>query len=77
MCGIPFSAPRSTNHPGVPDFTNRDAMGFGPIPPTYNVYLIDEDSVVTHSIDFLFDDEIEWLATTSSGWIDEEDAPAA
>jgi len=71
VCGIPISAPRSTNHPGVPDFSGGDSLGFAPFPPTYNVCLINDHSVVVHSIDFRDDEKITWLETTSNGWIEE------
>lgn len=71
VCGIPMSAPRSTNHPCVPDFTDTDSLAFAPFPPTYNVCLISDHSVVVHSIDFRDDDKVTWLETTSDGWIEE------
>ncbi|MEM8650752.1 MAG: phosphodiesterase [Pseudomonadota bacterium] len=71
VCGIPMSAPRSTNHPCVPDFSGTDDLGFAPFPPTYNVCLIDDQSVVVHSIDFRDEDKIIWLESTSDGWIEE------
>lgn len=71
VCGIPMSAPRSTNHPCVPDFTGTNSLAFAPFPPTYNVCLIDDQSVVVHSIDFRDDDKVTWLETTSDGWIEE------
>lgn len=72
VCGIPFSSPRSTNHPCVPVFTGTSRLGFAPYPPTYNVCLIREESVIVHSIDFRDDDKVTWMETTSSGWIDEQ-----
>ncbi|MEM9331563.1 MAG: metallophosphoesterase [Pseudomonadota bacterium] len=72
VCGIPMSAPRSTNHPCVPEFSGEDILGYAPYPPTYNVCLLSDDAVVVHSIDFMDDDKITWLETTSDGWIAEE-----
>lgn len=69
VCGIPMSAPRSTNHPCAPDFSGIDRMGYGPFQPTYDVCLLNEEAVVVHSIDFLEDDKIRWLETDSSGWV--------
>jgi 3',5'-cyclic AMP phosphodiesterase CpdA len=74
VAGIPFSAPRSTCHPCVPDLENRDAVGYGPLPPTYDVCLIDEDHVVVHSIDFLADGDLKWLGLESDNWVLEPDA---
>jgi 3',5'-cyclic AMP phosphodiesterase CpdA len=59
--GIPFSAPRSTNHPVWPEIGDRRRAGFGPIAPNYNVALIDDGSVVVHTIDFMLEDQIGWL----------------
>ena len=55
---IPFSAPRSTSHPSVPEFYDPTICLYGGIQPTYNVCLIGEKSVVIHSIEFLIDDQI-------------------
>lgn len=60
VCGVPFSAPRSTSHPNAPDFSGIDRMGYGDISPTYNVCLLNEASAVVHSIDFLNEDKIIW-----------------
>jgi 3',5'-cyclic AMP phosphodiesterase CpdA len=59
--GIPFSAPRSTNHPVWPEIGDRRRAGFGPIAPNYNVALIDDGAVVVHTIDFMLEDQIGWL----------------
>jgi len=72
VCGVTMSAPRSTNHPCVPDFSGSDSLAFAPFPPTYNVCLISDDSVVVHSIDFRDEEKITWLETTSNGWIEEQ-----
>jgi len=58
--GIPFSAPRSTNHPSWPEIGDRRRTGSGPIAPNYNVALITRDAVVVHTIDFMLEDEITW-----------------
>lgn len=63
VCGIPFSAPRSTSHPCVPDFSGIDRMGYGDLSPTYNVCLLDDQSTVVHSIDFLKQSSIVWVDT--------------
>lgn len=73
VCGVPFSAPRSTNHVCVPEFTGADRMGVAPLPPTYNVCLLSEDSTVVHSIDFTEDDKTVWIETASNGWIKEDE----
>lgn len=70
--GIPFSAPRSTNHNSPPDFINSKRTGIAPFPPTYNVCLIDEDNIIIHSIDFKDDDKITWYEVDDSGWTKED-----
>lgn len=71
VCSIPMSAPRSTNHPCVPDFSGINRMGFAPFPPTYNVCLISDAATIVHSIDFRDEHKITWVETTSDGWIKE------
>ncbi len=61
FAGIPFSAPRSTNHTCWPDFSGIvERMGYGDLQPNYNVCFLDESSVVIHSIDFLDQDKVLW-----------------
>lgn len=70
VAGIPFSAPRSTNHTCWPDFSgNPLRMGYGELQPNYNVAFLDGDDVVVHSIDFLQEEKLLWEHTTPSGWI--------
>lgn len=75
VCGIPMSAPRSTNHPNAPDLVDRGAIAHGPLAPSYNVVLIEDDTTVVHTIDFLLEAELQWLPLQNDGWIDE--TPAA
>lgn len=72
VAGIPFSAPRSTNHPCVPVFNGNTDLGFGPLNPTYNVCFLGDDGVVVHTIDYTVEAEITWLKTTDNGWIEEK-----
>ena len=60
--GVPFSAPRSTNHPHWPDI-DSDAVRFGqgPLERSYDVCLIDELGTVVHTIDFERSDEVHWI----------------
>jgi 3',5'-cyclic AMP phosphodiesterase CpdA len=74
VCGIPMSAPRSTNHPNAQDLGGRAAIGIGPLAPTYNVVLIGEESVVVHTIDFLAEAELDWIVLKDDGWIEENPA---
>jgi 3',5'-cyclic AMP phosphodiesterase CpdA len=62
VCGIPFSAPRSTNHVCWPDFSGIvDRMGYGAFVPNYNVCFLDEDGTVVHSVDFLDAHKVLWV----------------
>ncbi len=70
VAGIPYSAPRSTNHPLWPEFSgDRDVMAYGDLDPNYNVCFLSENGVVVHSIDFLQDDRLNWLRLDDSGWL--------
>lgn len=62
--GIPFSAPRSTSHPGWPNFEGRLAYGHGPIEPSYNLALIDRFNIVVHTIEYRLADRIVWEPLT-------------
>ena len=58
--GIPFSSPRSTWTPLIPNFSRDYRLGTANTDPNYNVILIKKDSVVVHSEDFLKTD-IKWF----------------
>lgn len=61
VCGIPFSAPRSTNHVCWPDFSGiAERMGYGAFSPNYNVCFLGTEATVIHSIDFLDEDKVRW-----------------
>lgn len=61
VCGVPFSAPRSTNHVCWPDFSGIAArMGYGAFSPNYNVCFLTEAGTVIHSVDFLDEDKVMW-----------------
>lgn len=51
--GVPFSIPRGLNHQVWLDFDVRDGVPISLEPPAYAVILIDDDSVVVHTHDFL------------------------
>lgn len=75
VAGIPFSAPRSTNHPCWPDFSgNPRRMGYGDLKSDYNVCFISDSEVVVHSIDFEQQETVRWMVTGADGWIEEEKA---
>ncbi len=67
--GIPYSAPRSTNHPSWPEFSgDAEVMGYGGIDPNYNVCFLSQKGVVVHSIDFLQEDRVNWQRLSGDGW---------
>jgi len=67
--GIPFSSPRSINHPLVPNFAKEYRLGFANTDPNYNIILMNEGSIIVHNEDFL-KVEINWFETTKSGWLE-------
>lgn len=76
--GIPFSAPRSTNHTCWPDFSgNPRRMGYGDLQPNYNVVFIKDGDVVVHAIDFRDEDKVLWEETSEDGWITDPQNMAA
>lgn len=65
FAGIPYSAPRSTNHACWPDFSGQiNRMGHGDLSPNYNVCFLDGDSTVVHTIDFLDAGKVQWEVET-------------
>ena len=58
--GITFSSPRSTWRPLIPNFLNRYRLGTANTDPNYNIVLIEEDSFIVHSEDFL-KTEVNWF----------------
>lgn len=75
VVGIPFSAPRSTNHPCWPDFSgNPTRLGYGDLKSDYNVCFLSQDETIVHSIDFEHEGAIKWMVTSADGWVEEEEA---
>ena len=61
VSGVPYSAPRSTNHVCWPDFSGQiNRMGYGDLAPNYNVCFLGDNSTVVHSIDFLEAENLKW-----------------
>lgn len=68
VAGIPFSAPRSTNHACWPDFSgDASRMGYGELTPSYSVCFIEGDDVVVHTIDFRDAAKVRWEETDDEG----------
>lgn len=58
LCGIPFSAPRGTNHAGWPDFGNTRFLAGADLPESYAVIFADADSTMVHMVEYGFDGAI-------------------
>ncbi|WP_420414011.1 phosphodiesterase [Roseibium sp.] len=50
--GVPFSAPRGTNHAGWPDFANKGNLAGSDLPESYAVVLAEETSTMIHMIEY-------------------------
>ena len=50
--GVPFSAPRGTNHAGWPDFGNGGFLAGSDLPEAYAVALIERHSVMVHMVEY-------------------------
>ena len=50
--GVPFSAPRGTNHAGWADFGNTGLLAGADLPEAYAVALVEDDSVLVHMIEY-------------------------
>ncbi|MEM5582328.1 phosphodiesterase [Roseibium sp. AS2] len=56
--GVPFSAPRGTNHAGWPDFGNESNLSACDLPESYAVILASEASVMVHMVEYGYQGEI-------------------
>lgn len=65
--GIPFSSPRSTNHPLITNYSDKYRLGQANTDPNYNIILINKDSLIVHSEDFLRTN-IDWFETVKKDW---------
>lgn len=61
--GITFSSPRSTWSPFIPNFSETFRLGTAYTDPNYNVILLQNDSLIVHSEDFL-KTNVNWLDYT-------------
>lgn len=77
VVGIPFSAPRSTNHPCWPDFTgSAGRMGYSALDADYNVCFLSDKGTVVHTINFQRQMEAKWRMEGESVAREEELIPA-
>jgi 3',5'-cyclic AMP phosphodiesterase CpdA len=56
--GVPFSAPRGTNHAGWPDFGNERNLSASDLPESYAVILTQDASVMVHMVEYGYQGEI-------------------
>lgn len=56
--GIPFSAPRGTNHAGWADFAATDVLAGSDLPEAYAVIFADAASTMVHMVEYGFDGPI-------------------
>ncbi|HAT87237.1 MAG TPA: phosphodiesterase [Rhizobiales bacterium] len=56
--GIPFSAPRGTNHAGWPDFDNERNLSASDLPESYAVAFCGPHSVMVHMVEYGYEGQI-------------------
>ncbi|WP_282046192.1 phosphodiesterase [Roseibium album] len=56
--GVPFSAPRGTNHAGWPDFANETNLSASDLNECYSVILASETSVMVHLVEYGYQGEV-------------------
>ena len=56
--GIPFSAPRGTNHAGWPDFAAQKFLAASDLPESYAVILATDHSTMVHMVEFGYPGEV-------------------
>lgn len=56
--GVPFSAPRGTNHAGWPDFSTIGTLSGSDLPEAYAVILAGENSTMVHMVEYGYAGEI-------------------
>ncbi|MEL6647734.1 MAG: phosphodiesterase [Pseudomonadota bacterium] len=56
--GIPFSAPRGTNHAGWPDFAAERLLSAADLAEAYSVIFADAHTTLVHQVEFGYDGEI-------------------
>ena len=61
--GIPFSAPRGTNHAGWPDFGATRLLSSADLPEAYSVIFATPDTTLTHMVEFGYQGDIKGEGT--------------
>ncbi len=58
LLGVPFSAPRGTNHAGWPDFRATRLLSSSDLPESYAVIFATQTTTMTHMVEFGYTGEI-------------------
>ncbi|MEO1285569.1 MAG: phosphodiesterase [Pseudomonadota bacterium] len=58
LLGIPFSAPRGTNHAGWPDFSAKRLLSAADLLEAYSLVFADENTTVIHQVEFGYNGEV-------------------
>lgn len=66
--GVPFAAVPSTGNQSLPDMTEPDLLLGAPMPPAYNVILMDGRDCVIHKIPFTWDGPVFESGTEWEDW---------
>ncbi|MEJ8474617.1 metallophosphoesterase [Roseibium algae] len=61
--GVPFSAPRGTNHAAWPGFDNNTVLSGADLPESYAVIFAEPDSVMVHMVEYGYQGKIRGEAT--------------
>ncbi len=68
FAGIPFTCVPSTGNQSIPDMTEPELLKGGPLPPAYNVLLIDGENTIIHQIPFAWDGPVASAGTDWEDW---------
>ncbi len=58
LLGIPFSAPRGTNHAGWPDFASTRLLSSAALTEAYSVVFASETTTMVHMVEFGYEGEV-------------------
>ncbi|MEQ9260421.1 MAG: metallophosphoesterase [Roseovarius sp.] len=67
--GIPFAAAPSTGNQSLPDLQEPDLLQGAPMPPAYNVVLVEGADTVIHRIPFTWDGPVFTAGTEWEDWV--------
>lgn len=67
-CGVPFASVPSTGNQSIPDMNETELLIGAPLPPAYNVILVDGRDTTIHQIPFTWDGPIHTAGTAWEDW---------